>query len=60
VQKVFKIAPNTVMLMVFFESKSDELVQIFKGAPQNEKPKVMALLNEINIANANKYEKIKN
>ena len=60
VQKVFKIAPNTVLLLVFFESKSDELVQIFKGAPQNEKPKVLSLLNEINIANANKYEKIKN
>ncbi len=59
VQKVFKVAPNTVMLLVFFESKSDELVNIFKGAPANEKPKVIALLNEINIANANKYEKIK-
>ena len=60
VQKVFKISPNTVMLLVFFESKSEELVNIFKGAPVNEKPKVIALLSEINIANINKYEKIKN
>lgn len=59
VQKVFKIAPNTVLLLVFFESKSDELVQIFKGAPQNEKPKVITLLSEINVANLNKYEKIR-
>lgn len=59
VQKVFKIAPNTVMLLVFFESKSDELVNIFKGAPANERPKIIALLSEINVANANKYDKIK-
>ena len=59
VQKVYRIAPNTVMLLVFFESKSDELVNIFKGAPANEKPKVLALLNEINIANTNKYDKMR-
>jgi hypothetical protein len=59
VQKVFKIAPNTVLLLVFFEAKSDELVNIFKGAPQNEKPKVIALLSETNVSNINKYEKIR-
>lgn len=59
VQKVFKIAPNTVLLQMFFEAKSDELVNIYKGATPSEKPKVVALLNEINIANTNKYEKIK-
>ncbi len=60
VQKIYKIAPNTVMLNVFFESKSDELVNIFKGSPANEKPKVISLLNEINISNTSKYEKIRN
>ncbi len=59
VQKVFKIAPNTVMLIVFFEAKSDELVNIYKNAPANEKPKVIALLSDINVANINKYEKIR-
>lgn len=59
VQKVFKIAPNTVMLIMFFEAKSDELVNIYKNAPPIEKPKVIELLNEINIANISKYEKIK-
>jgi hypothetical protein len=59
VQKVYKIAPNTVMLTVFFEAKSDELVNIFKGASPIEKPKAISLLNEINIANTNKYEKIR-
>lgn len=59
VKKVFKIAPNTVMLLVFFDAKSDELVNIFKGAEDIEKPKAVELLSEINISNISKYEKIK-
>ncbi len=59
VQKVFKIAPNTAMLIVFFEAKSDELVNIYKGATPTEKSKAIELLNEINVANINKYEKIR-
>lgn len=59
IQKVFKVAPNTVMLIIFFEAKSDELVNIFKNAPTTEKPKVIDLLSEINIANISKYEKIR-
>jgi hypothetical protein len=60
VKKVFKIAPNTVMLLVFFEAKSDELVNIFKGGDEIDKPKAISLLSEINVANLNKYEKIRN
>ncbi len=59
VQKIFKVAPNTVMLLMFFEAKSDELVNIYKNAPAIEKPKVIELLSEINIANISKYEKIR-
>ncbi len=59
VQKIFKVAPNTVMLIMFFEAKSDELVNIYKNAPAIEKPKVIELLSEINIANISKYEKIR-
>lgn len=59
VKKVFKIAPNTVVLLWFFAAKSDELVNIYKGAEEIEKPKVVELLSEINIANMSKYEKIK-
>jgi hypothetical protein len=59
VQKIFKIAPNTVMLIMFFEAKSDELVNIYKNAPAIEKPKTIELLSEINIANISKYEKIR-
>lgn len=60
VQKVYKTNPNTVGLQMFFEAKSDELVNIYKNAGPSEKPRVIALLNEINITNTNKWEKIKN
>lgn len=59
VKKVFKIAPNTVMLILFFEAKSDELVNIYKNAPATEKPKAIDLLSEINVSNISKYEKIR-
>lgn len=59
VQKVFQIAPNTASLVVFFEAKSDELVNIYKGATPTEKGKAIELLTEINVANLNKYEKIR-
>lgn len=58
-QKLFKIAPNTVILIVFFEAKSDELISIYKNAPATEKPKVISLLSEMNVVNASKYEKIR-
>jgi hypothetical protein len=59
VKKVFKIAPNTVGLLIFFEAKSDELVSIYKGADDIEKPKAVEILSEINVGNLNKYEKIR-
>lgn len=59
VKKVFKIAPNTVGLLIFFEAKSDELVSIYKGADDIEKPKAIEILGEINVSNLTKYEKIR-
>lgn len=58
-QKLFKIAPNTVILIVFFEAKSDELISIYKNAPATEKPKAISILSEMNVVNASKYEKIR-
>jgi hypothetical protein len=47
------------MLILFFEAKSDELVNIYKNAPATEKPKAIDLLSEINVSNISKYEKIR-
>jgi hypothetical protein len=45
--------------LVFFEAKSDELINIYKGADEIEKPKAIEILSEINISNLSKYEKIR-
>jgi hypothetical protein len=59
VQKVYKLAPNSIFLKTFFDAKSDEMVNIFKGLPTNaEKQKVIDILSQIDFANANKYQKI--
>ena len=59
VQKVFKISPNSIYLKTFFDAKSDELVNIFKGLTSNaDKQKIIDLLSQIDIANINKYQKI--
>ena len=58
VKKVYAIAPNTVMLLMFFDSKRDEIINIYKGATAIEKPKIVEILSEIDITNATKYEAI--
>jgi hypothetical protein len=58
IKKVYSIAPNTVMLLMFFDAKRDEIINIYKGATAIEKPKMLELLSEIDITNATKYEAI--
>ena len=58
VRKVFLVAPNTVMLLMFFDAKRDELINIYKGGTAIEKSKVMELLGEIDVFNISKYEAI--
>ncbi len=57
-QKVHQIKPLSYSLQVFFNAKSDEIINIFTGAFPDEKGKVVNLLNEIDPTNSNKYQKI--
>ncbi|MCD6112753.1 MAG: DUF4835 family protein [Bacteroidales bacterium] len=57
-KKVYNDRPNLFLLRVFFDAKSDELVEIFSQATSSEKNKVVSLLKEIDPANASKYQKI--
>ncbi|MDR0970789.1 MAG: DUF4835 family protein [Bacteroidales bacterium] len=58
-QKVNREKSLLVCVQQFIDAKSDEIVQIFKGAPQTEQEKVIAIMCEINPANTNKYEQIR-
>ena len=44
-----------MVLQFFMQSKSDELLQIFKQANGQQKAKALEILQKIDVANANKY-----
>ncbi len=48
--------PNTMVMQFFMQSKSDELIQIFKKATPDEKSRVVELLQKIDVTNASKYK----
>ena len=58
IQKVFRRRPSIYILQMFFDSKSDELVNIFSKSFPDERNRVMAILNEVDPSNGSKYEKI--
>lgn len=59
-QEVNKIRVGLLGLQVFFDAKSDELVNIFSLAPSEEKQIVLKLLAELNPSNMSKYQAINN
>ncbi len=58
VQQVFRRRPSVYILQVFFDAKSDELVNIFSKSFPDERNRVMAILNEVDPSNGSKYQKI--
>ena len=58
IQKVFRSRPSLYILQVFFDAKSDELVNVFSKSFPDEKNRVSVLLNECDPSNGTKYEKI--
>lgn len=58
IQKVFRRRPSLYILQVFFDAKSDELVNIFTKSFPDERNRVMAILNEVDPSNGSKYQKI--
>lgn len=57
-QTVFNLAPGAFLLQVFFNAKVDEIVNIFSQAFPETKNKVVTLVNQIDPAHSNKYQKI--
>jgi len=59
--KLAKIAqdnPNVMLLALFFQAKSDELLNIFSGAEMGEKTKALTLLRRADPSNGPKYDKL--
>ncbi|WP_159521777.1 type IX secretion system protein PorD [Sunxiuqinia indica] len=59
IQKVFRSRPSLYILQIFFDAKSDELVNVFSKSYPDERNRVLAILNEVDPSNGSKYEKIK-
>lgn len=57
-KKVHEAKPLSFSLQVFFNAKSDEIINIFSGGFSDEKSRVLNILNEIDPTNSNKYQKI--
>ena len=58
IQKVFRARPSLYILQIFFDAKSDELVNIFSKSYPDERNRVSVLLNDCDPSNGTKYEKI--
>lgn len=52
--------PSSIFLQVFINSKSDELIEVFKGADPSTRIKAMNLLNKIDPTSTEKYSVLKN
>lgn len=57
-QTVHKNKPGSYLMQVFFNTKDDEIVNIYSSASTVEKPKVVAICKEIDPTNATKYNQI--
>ncbi len=57
-KKVHETKPLSFSLQVFFNAKSDEIINIFSGGFSDEKSRAINILNEIDPTNSNKYQKI--
>jgi hypothetical protein len=59
-QEVYRNRPDPFMhfLQVILDAKSDEFVSIFQGSPEDEKRRVLAVLNQIDPTHGDKYRNI--
>jgi hypothetical protein len=57
-KKVYQDKPNSYLMQVFFDAKSDELVNLFTAASTDEKNQVVQVLNQIDPAHTSKYNGI--
>jgi hypothetical protein len=55
-QTVNQDNPNSMIVQLFMQGKSQELIRIFKKAPMQEKVRVLEVLQKLDVANASNYK----
>ena len=56
--QIYRIKPQSYLSQIFFLTKSDEIVNIFKEAPVPERNTVYETLSKVDPANVGKYDKM--
>ena len=56
--KIHQARPSSFLMKVFFNAKSDEVVNIFSEATPPEKNQISRLLTTLDPGNSAKYDKI--
>ena len=59
-KRIYRQNPSAFLLKIFFDAKSDEIVNVYSEAFSNEKARVVKTLLEIDPSNSNKYQSILN
>ncbi|MDR0661082.1 MAG: DUF4835 family protein [Prevotellaceae bacterium] len=61
IQRIYRERPDPYLLLnrMFFDTKADEIINIFSVAPNIDKANVLQVLVEIDKGNEQKYQKIK-
>ncbi len=57
-EKIHQRKYNNVLLRIFFNAKVNELVELLKKAPAEQKKEAYQILTKINATNANQYSKM--
>ncbi len=55
IDKVRASYPNSMVLRMFATTKSDEVIEVFKGADRTTKNTIYQIMRKVDVANASKY-----
>lgn len=58
-QKMHSRRPNSFLMRIFFDSKTNEITNVFSGGPQTNISSLINTLNKISPINSSKWKKIK-
>lgn len=57
-QQANRDKPSSYLFQLIMDAKRDEIINVYSGAPDNEKVAAVNILNEMDPANSAKYQKI--
>ncbi len=58
-QNVHRNKPNSFLVQLFFTAKTDEIIKLFEQSMSSEKQRVFQIVSQLDPANLDKYQKMK-